>query len=101
MTGTQEPAAESDPRRHDGATPPADAVDRRRPGRREDVAPDLIPLLRYRAPDGVQDLEAPDLSVPTLHTREFVDDLSTARGIVTGIFIALLFWTMLAVLFML
>ena len=101
MTGTQEPAAEPDPLRHGGAILPADAINRRRPGRREDVAPALIPLLRHHAPLGVDDLEAPDLRAPTSHGRDFVDDLSTARGVITGILIAALLWITIALFLLL
>ncbi len=101
MTGTQEPTAERDTLRHGGAILPADAINRRRPGRRGDVAPELIPLLRHRAPIGVEDLEAPDLRAPTLHDRDVVDDLSTARGIITGILIAALLWITIALFLLL
>ena len=101
MTGSTEPAAESDPPRDGSAASPAEAINRRRPGRREDVAPELTPLLRYRAPTGAEDLDAPDLGVSTQQVCDVVDDLSTARGIITGLLIGALFWIAIALFFML
>jgi len=101
MTETTEPAAESDPPRDGSALSPDEAINRRRPGRREDVAPELTPLLRYRVPTGAEDLDAPDLGVSTRRIRDVKDDLSTARGIITGILIAALFWIAVALFFML
>jgi len=59
----------------------------------------LIPLLRYRVPDGGECLEAPDRRAPPLRVPDFVDDLSTTRAIIAGILIAALFWTAISLFF--
>lgn len=64
------PLAPSHPAPPDPAphSAPDSLADRRRPGRHPDAAPDLLPLLRYRPPEG------PRARAPT-------DDLAPARGI--------------------
>jgi hypothetical protein len=55
-------------------------VERRRPGRVENVSPELIPILR-------------GINAPALHDDlDDMDDLAPARGIVTGLLISGVAW---------
>ena len=68
----------------DGA--PIDAaLDRRRPGRRDDVHPELIPVLRTTG-NGVF-LPPEDL--------DDADPLATSRGISLGVIISAVVWTLI------
>ena len=59
--------------------------DRRRPGRRDDMSPELIPLLRGNAP--------PDLSM--LEPNEKPDQLSIPRGMALALYISATVWVLL------
>lgn len=75
---------------------PAALTERRRPGRRNDVHPALIPLLRGQVlpPPG------PDLLWAPRRPGQFKegDDLGPARGIGLGVLISLAFWGVVFVL---
>ena len=75
------------------ATRPAqpDTTDRRRPGRPQNVAPALLPLLRApHGPTGALSIEAePSPSVTDDDGRE---DYSLFRGICTGLVLVSPFW---------
>jgi hypothetical protein len=62
----------------------ADAVDRRRPGRRTDATPELIELLRGAS--GGRSF-APD-------ENNQAYPLSAARGVVVGVLLSAIFWTL-------
>ena len=63
--------------------------DRRRPGRTNNVNPELIALLRGTAPDGPDLLPEPD---------EESDQLAAARGLVVGGLLSLAFWLVICFL---
>jgi hypothetical protein len=56
--------------------------DRRRQGRRNNVSPSLIPLLRDAAANGFPDPWADDEP----------DQLSTARGLIVGLLLSTIIW---------
>jgi hypothetical protein len=58
------------------------APDRRRQGRRNDVNPVLIPLLREAVANGFSDP----------WTDEEPDQLSTARGVIVGLLLSTIIW---------
>lgn len=59
------------------------ATDRRRPGRRNDVSPNLIPLLRRAARER--------FSLPWI-TEDHPDQLSAARGLLIAMLIGAVVW---------
>jgi hypothetical protein len=59
--------------------------DRRRPRRRDDVSPELIPLLRGNAP--------PNLSV--LEPNEEPGQLSISRGVALALYVSATAWVLL------
>ena len=68
---------------------PNRARDRRRPGRQDDVSPELIPLLRGEVIDGlVEPGIHPDL--PLFDDDE--DPLQAARGVLMGLITGMAFW---------
>lgn len=66
---------------------PAAPNDRRRPGRIDNINPNLLPLLRNPAPPESADADLVGLPC---------DDLKPAKGIVAAILIALPFWILVA-----
>jgi hypothetical protein len=72
--------------------------DRRRPGRRA-VSSAVVPILRMPAGDGVLADESEADSVRD-HARSMSprDALGTARGIVLGVLLSLLFWAAIGVI---
>ena len=60
--------------------------DRRRAGRRTDVSPELIPLLRDSSRD----------SFPDLADDENPDELAAARGIWFATFVSIILWLLIA-----
>jgi hypothetical protein len=86
----------------DSGTGPADAeagtrLSRRRPGRRDDVNPSLIPLLRGTASVDVDAESAIIADAPTEAERMEAekDGLAPARGIMFGIALSIPIWTVL------
>lgn len=69
-------------------------VDRRRPGRRDDVSPELVPLLRSSSGDsGIADEQSADGD----HLNNSLDQ-RVAKGLVAGVLIALFaFWIPLGI----
>ena len=67
--------------------------DQRRPGRREDVDPALIPLLRGQVPEVPVDTVAPGDVTPQSDRRI---SLSAARGIFLGALLGSLIWVGIA-----
>ena len=59
--------------------------DRRRAGRRIDVCPELIPLLRGSGRD----------SLPDLGDNENSDELAAARGILFAAFVSVILWALI------
>ncbi len=55
-------------------------TDRRRPGRKEDVSPELIPLLRNQEP-----------SAPSIEFHE-TDENAAARGLCAGVLLSAPLW---------
>jgi len=77
-----------DPLRHDAvaATDGGEVkTDRRRPGRPENVSPHLVPLLRNAAA-----VEIPPDDAPVADRTR--DDLGPAKGILTGLGLAIPLW---------
>jgi hypothetical protein len=71
-------------------------VSRRRPGRRDDAHPSLIPLLRGTAtpiPDDITVIADPPTIPAGLETKE--DVLAPARGIIFGIALSVPIWAVL------
>lgn len=81
--------------------PLAEPVDRRRPGRSEDVSPPLLPLLRFKPlatqVEALHDLEAKPADAVW---DEDDDDLRASRGILFGVVVAGLVWALIGMLMM-
>lgn len=74
----------------------ATTADRRRPGRREDTSPHLIPLLRGGTEDAQPEVEpdmdlAPEALVVDAPGEEYWE-LAPAYGITVGVVLGALFW---------
>jgi hypothetical protein len=81
-----------DPRRDDilapSSAPQQDQMDRRRPGRREDVSPHLLPLLRNPASVEIP----PDEGSASLPPR---DDRAAAKGLLMALLLAIPLWCLI------
>ena len=63
------------------------AFERRRPGRPAHVAAELLPLLRFTPPPGVEETSEPAVSL-----AQPPDRLACARGILVGVLLVVPFW---------
>ena len=79
--------------RPDDSKPLAEADDRRRSGRLEDVSPSLVPLLRFKP--SPEQVEAEQSGPAVSDDAEDDDDLRVARGIAFGLAVSGLFWVAL------
>ena len=76
--------------------PLAEAVDRRRPGRSEDVSPPLLPLLRFKpSTTQAQALQGWEETPANAAWDEDDDDLRASRGILFGVLAAGLVWAVI------
>ena len=70
-------------------------TDRRRPGRRDDVNPTLIGLLRTKGDAGIGPLE--EVSVDLLENMDEGGSLSVPRGMAVAVLISSVVWALIAV----
>ena len=77
----------------EGAANVADLTDRRRPGRRTDVSPELVPLLRGEFDPAIEDgsTERADTTDTGIEFDE-PDQLRGSRGLVAGLAISGALW---------
>ncbi len=80
----------------------AEAADRRRPGRPGEVAPHLVPLLRFTPSaaqiDAAQAFPSPPETAAADAITDDADGLAAARGIALAVLISAVFWAMLGAL---
>jgi hypothetical protein len=76
-------------------TVPDTFIERRRPGRLEYNSPQLIEMMR--APTKLDPATSVDISIPlqNLGTEDDGDNLATAKGILTGVVLALPLWALI------